>query len=95
MTDLREFLRPRHTRRTLLRGFAAILGSAPMIGAGADPAAAQQKVAPTVVGYEDHPDGGKECAKCAQFQPPDACRLVAGRISPQGSCRLFVPKSAS
>jgi hypothetical protein len=95
MTDLRELLRLRHSRRALLRAGAAILGSAPLIGASAGSAAAQQKVAQNIVGYEDHPDGGKDCANCAQFLPPDACRLVAGRISPQGSCRLFVPKSAS
>jgi hypothetical protein len=94
MTDFDEFPRLRHTRRTLLRSAAAVLGSAAAIGAAARPAAAQ-KVAPSVVGYEDHPDGGKECANCLQFLPPDACRLVAGRISPQGSCRLFVPKSQS
>jgi hypothetical protein len=44
-----------------------------------------------VVAYQDHPDGDKRCDKCEQFQPPSACKMVDGTISPQGSCRIFVP----
>ena len=54
-------------------------------------AAAAPKISKKAVAYQDHPDGDKECAKCAQFQPPDACKMVEGPISPQGSCRIFVP----
>ena len=56
-----------------------------------NPAAAAPKISKKAVAYQDHPDGDKECAKCAQFQPPDACKMVEGPISPQGSCRIFVP----
>jgi hypothetical protein len=42
------------------------------------------------VNYQDHPDGDKRCDKCTQFQPPDACKVVDGSISPQGSCRIFI-----
>ena len=52
---------------------------------------AAPKISKKAVAYQDHPDGDKECAKCAQFQPPDACKMVEGPISPQGSCRIFVP----
>lgn len=55
------------------------------------PATAAPKISKKAVAYQDHPDGDKECAKCAQFQPPDACKMVEGPISPQGSCRIFVP----
>jgi hypothetical protein len=43
------------------------------------------------VAYQDHPDGDKRCEKCAQFQAPDGCKMVEGAISPQGSCRIFMP----
>jgi hypothetical protein len=55
------------------------------------PAAAVPKISKKAVAYQDHPDGDKQCAKCAQFQPPDACKMVEGPIRPQGSCRIFVP----
>jgi hypothetical protein len=42
------------------------------------------------VNYQDHPDGDKRCDKCVQFQPPDACKMVEGTISAQGSCRIFM-----
>ena len=53
-------------------------------------AGAAPKISKKAVAYQDHPDGEKQCEKCAQFQPPDACKLVEGPISPQGSCRIFV-----
>ena len=51
---------------------------------------AQPKISKIAVNYQDHPDGNKRCDKCIQFQPPDACKVVEGTISPQGSCRIFV-----
>jgi hypothetical protein len=51
---------------------------------------AQPKISKVAVNYQDHPDGDKRCDKCVQFQPPDACKMVEGTISPQGSCRIFV-----
>ena len=61
-----------------------------MLGAAVD-AGAAPKISKTAVAYQDRPDGDKRCDKCAQFQPPDACKMVEGRISPQGSCRIFTP----
>jgi hypothetical protein len=54
-------------------------------------AAASPKISKTAVAYQDHPDGDKRCEKCAQFQAPDGCKMVEGAISPQGSCRIFMP----
>ena len=53
-------------------------------------AKAQPKISKVAVNYQDHPDGDKRCDKCIQFQPPGACKVVDGTISPQGSCRIFV-----
>ena len=75
-------------RRSLLQcalGAAAILDAAPKHAAGAP------KISKNAVAYQDHPEGDKRCDRCAQFQPPDACKMVEGPISPQGSCRIFVP----
>ena len=78
-------------RRALLRYAVGAAGGVAISCASLTPATAAPKISKKAVAYEDHPDGDKECAKCAQFQPPDACKMVEGPISPQGSCRIFVP----
>ena len=78
-------------RRALLQYAVCTASGAAICSALPSPAAAGPKISKKAVAYQDHPDGEKECAKCAQFQPPDACKLVDGPISPQGSCRIFVP----
>ena len=80
------------SRRSLLRGAAAAAG---ILGATSNLAEAQPKISKVAVNYQDHPDGDKRCDKCAQFQPPDACKMVEGTISPQGSCRIFTPGHTS
>jgi hypothetical protein len=78
-------------RREVLQYVLGAAGSVAICNATPNPAAAAPKISKKAVAYQDHPDGDKECAKCAQFQPPDACKMVEGSISPQGSCRIFVP----
>ena len=63
-----------------------------MLAATLKRALAQPKISKVAVNYQDHPDGDKRCDRCVQFQPPDACKVVDGSISPQGSCRIFVPR---
>jgi RNA polymerase sigma-70 factor (ECF subfamily) len=79
------------SRRSLLQGAAGAAGAATIPGATPNPAAAAPKMSQTAVAYQDHPDGDKRCDKCVQFQPPNACKLVDGTISSQGSCRIFMP----
>jgi hypothetical protein len=55
-------------------------------------AGAQQKVTQAVAKYQDQPKGKQSCAVCANFQPPHACKIVEGTISPSGWCILFAPK---
>ena len=78
----------RLSRRSLLRRAVGAIG---ILSATLNPALAQPKISKIAVNYQDHPDGDKRCDKCVQFQPPDACKVVDGPISPQGSCRIFVP----
>ena len=77
----------RFSRRWLLRSAVGITG---VLAAALNPAAAQPKISKVAVNYQDHPDGDKRCDKCIQFQPPDACKVVEGTISPQGACRIFL-----
>jgi hypothetical protein len=87
------FSEPEHgsvrlSRRSLLR---RAVGATGVLAATLNPALAQPKISKVAVNYQDHPDGDKRCDKCVQFQPPDACKVVDGPISPWGSCRIFVP----
>jgi hypothetical protein len=77
----------RLSRRLLLR---SAVGATGVLAATMNPALAQPKISKIAVNYQDHPDGDKRCDRCVQFQPPDACKMVEGTISPQGSCRIFM-----
>jgi hypothetical protein len=79
------------SRRDVLRSSAILVG-----GAGAAlasrPAAAASKVPQSQAGYKSVATGGARCDRCAQFQPPSGCKIVAGAISPSGSCDFFAPR---
>jgi hypothetical protein len=75
------------SRRSLLCG---AVGATGVLAARLNPALAQPKISKVAVNYQDHPDGDKRCDRCIQYQPPDACKMVEGTISPQGSCRIFM-----
>jgi hypothetical protein len=55
-------------------------------------AAAQPKAAQKLVQYQDKPKGDQECDKCLHWVPPDACKVVEGKINPKGWCALYAPK---
>jgi hypothetical protein len=78
-------------RRALLQYAIGAAGGLTACCGSPDDAAAAPKISKRAVAYQDHPDGDKRCEKCAQFQPPDACKVVEGPVSPQGSCRIFTP----
>ena len=78
------------SRRSLLQRMAGVAG-ATILCAPPSLATGAPKISQKAVAYQDHPDGNKRCDKCIQFQPPNACKIVDGTISPQGSCRIFAP----
>jgi hypothetical protein len=78
-------------RRSLLQCALEAAGATVILCAAPKHAAAAPKISKKAVAYQDHPEGDKRCDRCAQFQPPDACKMVEGPISPQGSCRIFIP----
>lgn len=79
------------SRRCLLLAATAAAGTAIIVGADPPNAEADMKISESAVAYQDHPNGDRECSKCAEFQPPNSCKMVAGTISPLGYCRIFKP----
>ncbi len=76
-------------RRTVL---LAAAGAAPLLamGAGAAMAAGLPQAA---VAYQTSPKDGKQCSGCNLFVAPSSCKSVAGTISPDGWCKLWVKKA--
>lgn len=81
------------TRRELLRrvptGVALALLAAALDSRAAE---AQQKVAKSMVQYQDSPKGGHQCSGCSNFMAPSSCKVVEGTISPHGWCSIWTPK---
>ncbi|MGH2927476.1 MAG: iron oxidase [Solirubrobacteraceae bacterium] len=83
------------SRRSVLQAGAGLVAGAAIVGtAGAAEAADPPKLAKKVVMYQDHPKNGQHCSICVHFVPPNACKIVAGDISPNGWCGVFSPKPA-
>ncbi len=81
------------SRRVVLRGAVVAAGAVPVLLAGIT--AAHAKVKQKDVHYQQEPKDGQECSKCANFEAPNACKLVEGEIKPNGWCQLFkAPKPA-
>ncbi len=82
------------TRRAALRaGFAAVTTGL-VVGAAARSAKAQEKLAQNLVQYQEQPKDGAKCSSCVNFQPPNACSIVAGTINPEGWCVAYAPKNS-
>ena len=80
------------SRRVAMRS-AVVIGITALAGiAKAQQAAPAQKADKKAVMYQTTPKNGQSCNKCVQFEPPNACKIVAGDISPAGWCLLFSPK---
>ena len=80
---------PHFSRRTVL---IAAAGAAPLLALTRS-AGAAKKVSQEAVNYQPSPKGDQFCGNCGHFIPPTACRLVEGRISPGGWCRLWAKKA--
>lgn len=83
------------TRRDLMARFA-LVGAAGVVGVSLisrRAVAATAKLAPGEIGYQGAPKGNARCELCVNWQAPNACKLVAGPISPSGWCGLFVRKA--
>jgi hypothetical protein len=88
MSDTRQV-----SRRTALKaGMTLLAGSLPAGAALAqDPDAG--KMAKSIVAYRyHHGPHDNHCGICANFLPPESCKLVAGKIDPNGYCTAFAAK---
>ena len=80
-------------RAALKAGMTALAGGLVATAAFAQEDADDGKMDKSVVQYKYHPDAhGNHCGICANFLAPDACKLVAGKIDPNGSCTAFAAK---
>jgi|ERR687891_1577347 hypothetical protein len=85
---------PRPTRRVVLQGALA----AAIVGGAAAAARAQNKAKKSLVHYQETPKAGvggvdhgdRTCDTCLQWAPPDACKVVEGKINPKGWCALYL-----
>jgi hypothetical protein len=76
-----------NTRRQVIRAALAAAGSVVAVSASA-----QDKIAQAQVQYQATPKDGSKCSTCVNFEPPAACKIVAGSISPNGWCIAYAPK---
>lgn len=52
-----------------------------------------KKLAPSTVQYQPKPKGEQKCAQCTNFiSESNTCKLVEGKISPDGWCTLWAKK---
>jgi hypothetical protein len=80
----------RATRSFSAASSAIAAGAAGASVAGLGVARAQAKTPQKAVKYQDTPKGDQRCENCKQFQPPSACKVVDGTISPQGWCTVYI-----
>jgi hypothetical protein len=78
------------SRRTVLM----VLAGAACTGlASGRTAWAQQKASKEAMKYQDRPNGEQKCSNCLQFVAPDGCKVVDGKISPEGWCIAYAKKT--
>src|SRR5258708_17928763 len=95
--SLREGDRLLERRRAFLAWAAVLVGhllaARPSRAAMQGAAALQGEALPAWsrhdAAYQDRPKNGITCGQCSFYLPPNACNVVEGRISRNGSCKLF------
>jgi len=104
--ELSDVTRPHDeqaTRRRILKAGLAAVGG--VVAAGAAQAAetaatpkplklADEKIAQAQVQYQTSPKDGQKCSLCVNWEAPNACKIVAGTIAPEGWCIAYAPKES-
>ncbi len=80
-----------NARRGFLQTALAVVAAVPFLGLTVRPSKAA-KISKASVAYKDSPNGSHSCDNCRLFEPPKACKLVEGAVSPQGWCRMWSAK---
>jgi hypothetical protein len=101
-SDVAQALGTDLSRRNMLRGMGAVacLVFAPAALYSATPARAEasasgvKKQPQASVKYQSRPNGTSKCAGCANFiAASGSCKVVEGKISPDGWCILWIKKT--
>ena len=93
MTD--KPIAAKHSRRDIILLAATGVAAISVGGHAITPAFASSKMSQKDVQYQAKPKGAARCDGCIQWQPPAACKLVTGIISPAGWCAIYAPKPKS
>ena len=72
------------------RAILAFAGAGAFLAWTSSWAADGTKISQGAVHYQNTPKDGQDCRDCYHFVAPNACKLVAGRISPKGWCSVWV-----
>lgn len=80
------------SRRAMLRKGAMIAAGVAGVAAASSARAEDEKIAQELVQYQNAPKDGQKCNMCAQWVDPNACKIVAGVINPNGYCVAYAPK---
>ena len=72
------------------RGFVGkMVGITGLLAVGSPALSKPRPISKAKAGYQDQPKDIQNCASCAQFMAPDGCKVVIGKVSPDGWCRLY------
>jgi hypothetical protein len=82
------------SRRGILRTGLAILAGGVVATAARAQDSGDSKVDQSAVQYQTTPNNGAMCSTCVNFVAPNACKVVAGTISPNGWCVAYAPKGS-
>ena len=83
------------SRRHMPLVVVAAISAATAVNNDPAAAAAEMKMSASAVGYQDHPNGDKQCSECVHFVPPSSCKMIEGTISPNGYCRIFARRQSA
>jgi hypothetical protein len=81
--------KPLDRSRRKLMGTAVKAISAGLLLLRIAPTRASEKMTRQQAEYQDKPNGIYSCALCTLFEKPNACKVVAGEVSPEGWCKAF------
>ena len=80
------------SRRSWLKNAAMLAGATATATFIPIREARAQKASKEAMKYQDSPKDGQTCDQCVYFQPPRACGIVEGDISPKGWCVAYNKK---
>ena len=86
--------KPRLSRRSVFRAAAMVAGAVVTGNLLTARSAHAQKASKEAMKYQDTPKGDQKCSNCLQFVAPDGCKVVDGKISPNGYCIAWAKKTS-